>query len=104
MSRIGVVCRSFAVSLCYAQTRGVTFFSAAILLWGILAVSSPSYAGNVAPYFTKNEFNGDPRDNCSGTTNPIDIRSLCSGQVFLATALWAFQYRRSASFGANPPL
>lgn len=28
----------------------------------------------------------------------------CSGQVFLATALWAFQYRRSASFGANPPL
>jgi hypothetical protein len=30
--------------------------------------------------------------------------SLCSGQVILATVLESFQYKRSDSFGVNPPL
>ena len=32
------------------------------------------------------------------------INELCSGQVKLATVLESFQYKRSDSFGVNPPL
>lgn len=76
MSLIGIVCRSFTMSFLPAQAQGYVFFSAAVLLLSVLAAPFPSHAGNVAPYFSRNEFNGDPRDTCSGTTNPIDIRSL----------------------------
>lgn len=33
-----------------------------------------------------------------------ELGSVCSGQVKLATVLESFQYKRSDSFGVNPPL
>ena len=39
-----------------------------------------------------------------GLTDKCLVPLICSGQVKLATVLESFQYKRSDSFGVNPPL
>ncbi|MGI1970914.1 hypothetical protein ACRN9N_21125 [Shewanella baltica] len=46
------------------------------------------------------------RVNIEGKEEKVatDWDAICSGQVKLATVLESFQYKRSDSFGVNPPL
>ena len=39
-----------------------------------------------------------------GSVDIAKLENICSGQVKLATVLESFQYKRSDSFGVNPPL